>query len=130
MADDSPETIWTANEQQLIIRSRVDRMTPTYHIDIDYTLPQSSSEDGSQWRKIEFSAPFTQWFTADGQIVIKLFHSWLASNTLKINVSKSENFAGEINKNDNGLDKITTEGEAPSGSGYTSGSTARARRRG
>lgn len=104
-------------------------MTPTYHVNIGYTIPGSTSEKNLQWREAEFSAPFSQWFTADGSFVVKLFQNWLASNTSKICIN-SGNFLNESNKKGYGVSKATSESEIPSSIGYISGSTARSRRKG
>ena len=104
-------------------------MIPTYLVDITYTIPRSPSEKGPIWRQIEFSAPFSQWFTADGYFVVKLFHNWLASNISKICI-KSEDFVDRNDKNGHNLKRIAPEGEVLSGIGYTTGSTARSRKRG
>ena len=104
-------------------------MSPTYHVDITYTLPRSASEKTLQWREAEFAAPFSQWFTADGYFVVKSFHNWLASNTSKICI-KSGDFVDVSRKSGHGLNKLASEREILSGSGHTSGSTARSRRRG
>lgn len=32
------------------------------------------------WQTLDIEAPFTKWFTADGEFVAKPFQQWLASN--------------------------------------------------
>lgn len=63
--------------EQITISTRTDKFDPTYKLSVTYhpsslnTIPPVSKE---------ISAPFMQWFTADGFFVAAPFQQWLATN--------------------------------------------------
>ena len=69
--------VWFANIMQISIASSVTKHTPVYKLTVRYSdFNKSSSFD---WKTLEISAPFTQWFSADGHFIAKPFQQWLAS---------------------------------------------------
>lgn len=51
--------------------------TPIYKLTVRYT--ESGKSRPFDWETLEIEAPFTRWFTADGQFIAKPFQQWLAS---------------------------------------------------
>ena len=50
--------------------------TPIYKLSVRYL---DSSTPGNSWQTLHVSAPFTNWFSADGYFVTKPFQEWLAA---------------------------------------------------
>ncbi|MCJ1408873.1 hypothetical protein MMC19_002950 [Ptychographa xylographoides] len=61
----------------LTIASSVTKHTPIYKLTVRYSDPETS--EPFDWQTQEISAPFTEWFTAEGMFVAKPFQQWLAS---------------------------------------------------
>ncbi|KZF23807.1 putative signal peptidase complex component [Xylona heveae TC161] len=64
---------------QVKLQSHVKKHTPVYDLAVQYKPPKASSKAGSEWKRVETSAPFNTWFSADGAFVAKRFQQWLAT---------------------------------------------------
>ena len=62
---------------QISIISSVTKHSPTYKLKIRSSGPAKSN--AFDWKETEIEAPFTRWFTADGEFVAKPFQQWLAA---------------------------------------------------
>ena len=65
------------NVLQITIASSVTKHYPSYKLKIRQTKP--SKGDSLDWDEMDIEAPFTKWFTSDGQFVAKPFQQWLSS---------------------------------------------------
>jgi signal peptidase complex subunit 2 len=76
--------------KQITITSRADKFDPTYKLNVTYhpsslnTIPPVDKE---------ISAPFMQWFTADGFFVAAPFQQWLATNIDMVGDADPKNVA-------------------------------------
>ncbi|MCJ1334104.1 hypothetical protein MMC10_010811 [Thelotrema lepadinum] len=61
----------------ITIASSVTKHYPSYKLKIRQTKP--SKGDSLDWDEMDIEAPFTKWFTSDGQFVAKPFQQWLSS---------------------------------------------------
>ncbi|KAA6409981.1 MAG: microsomal signal peptidase subunit [Lasallia pustulata] len=71
-------TVFVGERQgtQVSISSSVTKHTPIYKLSVRYL---DSSTPGNSWQTLDVSAPFTNWFSADGYFVAKPFQEWLAA---------------------------------------------------
>ncbi|MCJ1315378.1 hypothetical protein MMC15_000697 [Xylographa vitiligo] len=67
----------TQNGTLLTIASSVAKHNPTYQLLVRWTDPATS--EPFDWQTCEISAPFTTWFSSDGQFSAKPFQQWLSS---------------------------------------------------
>ena len=74
----------------------MDRLSPLYHISIEYKAPHGFNGFPEQ-RLIRSSAPFSTWFTSDGRFVVKLFQRWLSSSISQVDVEKPGRFQDQDN---------------------------------
>ncbi|MCJ1388018.1 hypothetical protein MMC18_000862 [Xylographa bjoerkii] len=65
------------NGTLLTIASSVTKHIPTYQLVVRWTDPATS--EPFDWETCEISAPFTTWFSSDGQFIPKPFQQWLSS---------------------------------------------------
>ncbi|MCJ1287149.1 hypothetical protein MMC26_006497 [Xylographa opegraphella] len=86
----------TQNGTLLTIASSVPKHNPTYQIVVRWTDPKTS--EAFDWETREISAPFTTWFSPDGQFIAKPFQQWLSS---KIPVIAAADGAGSNKKTEN-----------------------------
>jgi len=63
--------------KQISIASNVTKHTPIYKLTVRYS--EAGKNEPFDWETQEIEAPFTRWFTADGQFIAKPFQQWLAS---------------------------------------------------
>jgi len=56
----------------------VTKNVPTYKLTVRYSVQKEMM--AFDWKTLEIEAPFTTWFTADGEFVAKPFQQWLAAN--------------------------------------------------
>ncbi|KAI4833748.1 hypothetical protein E4T44_09248, partial [Aureobasidium sp. EXF-8845] len=76
--------------RKITITSRADKFDPTYKLNVTYhpsslnTIPPVDKE---------ISAPFMQWFTADGFFVAAPFQQWLATNIDMVGDADPKNVA-------------------------------------
>ncbi|MCJ1296913.1 hypothetical protein MMC34_008481 [Xylographa carneopallida] len=66
------------NGTLLTIASTVLKHNPTYQLVVRWTDPAIS--EPFDWEIREISAPFTTWFSSDGQFIAKPFQQWLSSH--------------------------------------------------
>lgn len=59
---------------QISLASTVNKHSPIYMLKVQHI--KKTADHGTLWVK-EIEAPFTKWFTADGQFVPKPFQRWL-----------------------------------------------------
>ncbi|MCJ1246184.1 hypothetical protein MMC30_003389 [Trapelia coarctata] len=59
------------------IASSVTKHTPIYKLTVRYS--EAGKNEAFDWETLGIEAPFTRWFTADGQFIAKPFQQWLAS---------------------------------------------------
>ncbi|MCJ1439157.1 hypothetical protein MMC27_008548 [Xylographa pallens] len=67
----------TQNGTLLTIASRVTKHNPKYQLVIRWTDPTTS--EPFDWETRELTAPFTTWFSSDGQFIAEPFQQWLSS---------------------------------------------------
>lgn len=51
--------------------------TPIYKVTVRYS--EAEKNEPFDWETLEIEAPFTRWFTVDGEFIAKPFQQWLAS---------------------------------------------------
>ncbi|MCJ1404164.1 hypothetical protein MMC11_007389 [Xylographa trunciseda] len=83
----------TTNGTLLTIASSVTKHNPMYQLVVRWTDPATS--EPFDWESREISAPFTMWFSSDGQFIAKPFQQWLSS---EIPVIAAASMAGSSKK--------------------------------
>ena len=63
--------------KQISLASSVTKHTPLYKLSVRYS--EAGKHKPFDWETLEIEAPFTMWFTADGEFIAKPFQQWLAS---------------------------------------------------
>ncbi|TKX25570.1 putative signal peptidase complex subunit spc2 [Elsinoe australis] len=75
---------------KVVISSWTKKLEPNYRLKVRYT----GSSGSNDWQESEVSAPFMQWFTADGVFVAQPFQRWLASSVPVIGEVDPKNATG------------------------------------
>ncbi|KAK8203674.1 microsomal signal peptidase 25 kDa subunit-domain-containing protein [Phyllosticta capitalensis] len=124
--------------QKIRISTRVDKHIPIYHLTIAYTTSRKPATAPAElWQRIELSAPFTRWFTADGFFVTKPFQQFLASEIPIIGEADPANVVEEIGRGSGtaatrasaaGVQNVL--GQMAAASGVSGAAGAKARKRG
>jgi len=80
---------------KIILSSSSSKHDPTYNLTI---RSGKCNTPISGYKELKVSAPFSRWFTSDGQFTAKPFQQWLASNVLEIGKADPANVVEEIGR--------------------------------
>ncbi|KAF2226586.1 microsomal signal peptidase 25 kDa subunit-domain-containing protein [Elsinoe ampelina] len=88
-----------AKGRKITISSWTRKLDPNYRLKIKSAATAGSKE----WQESEVSAPFTNWFTADGVFVPQPFQQWLASSVSFVGEADPKNASAAKGSADVGL---------------------------
>ncbi|KAF1986189.1 putative signal peptidase complex component [Aulographum hederae CBS 113979] len=91
--------------ERVVVRSRSRKNEGVYFLKIEIT-----GAAGKGMKEIDVEAPFTRWFTRDGQIVPKPFQQWLASSVDVVGKADPTNVVEDIGRGSSIEEKGTASG--------------------